>query len=77
MSENHVSTHYITKYRFFLKGRIHEAGFKTIGGFAGRVGAHISTISRIVNGWEVPSPGLQERMAKELGLTIGELGRLL
>jgi hypothetical protein len=62
------------RYRFGLRGRIHMAGFRTLGEFSRAVGVDIA---RICCGWEWPSPWLHESIAKQLGLTIRELKELL
>ncbi len=67
----------VPSVRFCLKARIFEAGYHTFKDFAGKVGIHPVLLSKIVNGHIFPSPGLQKRIAEELGLTLRELRELL
>jgi len=64
-------------YRYFLKARVHECGFKTIKGLAETMEADPNRISRIISGWEFPSAKLQIQIAKKLNLTLSELGKML
>jgi len=65
------------RYRYHLKGKIHESGFRTIGEFSRTSGIDISRISRIVNGWEYPSTILQEKMKRVLKMNSEEFLSLL
>lgn len=67
----------IPTVRYRLKARIFECGFKTFIEFSRRVEVHPTYLSRILNGWDFPSPTLQKRMAEELGLTFKEMRELL
>ena len=67
----------IPEYRFALKAQLAMAGYKTISEFAHRAGVTPSRISRIVTGYEFPSVGLQNRIARVLGIDIKQLSRLL
>lgn len=64
-------------YRYTLKGEIIKAGFRTVSEFAEEIGATNGRLSRTIRGWEYPSPGLQRRMAKGLGVSVKELRELL
>lgn len=73
MKENQLEP----KYRYRLRARISESGYKTQRAYSKAVGSDDRTISRIVSGWELPSLNLSKKMAKKLGLTIKEFGELL
>ena len=77
MKEKTNSKYYEPTFRYVLKARIYEAGFKTMGLFADRIGIDLSKISRIVNGWEIPSPKIQQKISEELDITVKELRELL
>jgi hypothetical protein len=64
-------------FRFALKAKIHGAGFRTISEFSNAIGFGAHRISRVVSGWELPSPAMQKAMADGLGLTIKQLKELL
>ncbi len=65
------------KYRYSLRAKIHEAGYRTLTEFSKHVGVDTGRISRICSGWEIPSPGLCEKMVSSLGVTVRELKALL
>jgi len=48
-----------------------------MGEFAHEINSSDTRLSRIIRGWEYPSPGLQGAIAKGLGLTLRELLELL
>lgn len=60
-----------------LKAEIFRAGYKTFQDFAARVEIHPVMLSKVVNGHLFPSPNLQRRMARQLGLTLLQLKNLL
>ena len=64
-------------YRYKLKGKIHSSGFRTLTEFSERINVDVSRLSRVCSGWEIPSPGLKEKMAKGLEITSQELKALL
>jgi len=64
-------------YRFALKSRIIDAGYKTLTDFSKDLNTDLSTISRVVSGWELPSPKLQKDITKVLCITLRELNDLL
>ena len=64
-------------FRFALKARIIESGYRSAAQFARSIGITFQTLSPIINGWKIPSPGLQKRLAEGLGLTLAELKHLL
>ena len=64
-------------YRFAFRAEIHRAGFQTITEFCEKVPVDPSRVSRILQGWEMPSPKLQRAMAKTLGVTVREFSALL
>lgn len=67
----------IPEYRFALRGKIHERGFKKLQDFAAEIGVNKSTISRVLNGWEFPCPSIQDKFSKRLDLTDTELMEML
>ena len=46
-------------YRFELKGAIHSAGFRTAREFCEQNGFDEAQVSRVLNGWHLPSPRMQ------------------
>jgi hypothetical protein len=73
MSERAISP----KYRFRLKARIAEAGFRTMKDFAAAVGSDASRVSRIVGGYEFPSAKLASTMAEVLKVSHDDLKQML
>ena len=65
------------KFRGKLKGKIYEAGFKTMIDFAHHIGTDPARISRVLNGWEFPSTNLQTRIAEGLNIRLDDLGKIL
>lgn len=64
-------------YRFELRGRIATAGFRTLHDFGKAIGVGSPKISRIICGWELPSPKVRAVMAEKLNLSIDEFVSLL
>lgn len=64
-------------YRYRLKGSIHAAGFRTIREFSEAVGFDEAQLSRVLNGWHLPSPVMQKKMAETLAVSLTELRGLL
>ena len=67
----------LVKFHNKVKAQLAMAGYKTISEFACQVGVTPSRISRVVTGYEFPSVGLQNEMARALGINIKHLSRLL
>jgi transcriptional regulator with XRE-family HTH domain len=65
------------EYRFDLRSQMAKAEFRSGAEFAKDIGVSQSTMSSILNGWQYPSPNAQVRMARGLGISLKELGRLL
>lgn len=65
------------KYRFALRAKIHEAGYRTLTEFSQAVGTNLPLVSKICSGWELPSVPLSRKMAKKLGITLREFERIL
>jgi len=65
------------QYRFSLKSKIIEAGYRSVGDFARQHGIDDCRLSRIINGWELPSKRLHRSIAKGLGITLREFKELL
>jgi len=64
------------KYRYQLRAKISEAGFRTITKYSEACGVGVAKISRVVSGWELPGLKLSHDMASTLGLSLDELGEL-
>ena len=67
----------IPRYRHQLKGAIHSAGYQHIKEFCLRQGMSNSRLSRILGGWEWPSPRNQKALAEGLGVNIRDLQNYL
>jgi hypothetical protein len=65
------------KYRYKLKARIFEAGFKTVQEFAAAAGTDPSRVSRVIGGWEFPSDCLARSMADALRVSAQDLEQML
>ena len=65
------------KYRYGLKARLAQCGYRTAAQFCRAADLDPATFSRIVNGWELPSVEIQRRLCFYLGLSGGELRELL
>jgi hypothetical protein len=65
------------EYRFKLRAKIAEAQFRTLTDFSRILGINVSQVSRVVSGWEWPSPKLQQDMAKALHVSFEEFQGLL
>lgn len=65
------------KYRYALRARIHQAGYRSLTEFSRELGVNVSRISRICSGWELPSRALSRKIAEELGMTMRELKDVL
>jgi hypothetical protein len=65
------------RYRFRLKGKIHEAGFRTMAEYAEAANVDASKVSRVVGGWEFPSKLLAERLRRPLDVTLDEFCNLI
>lgn len=64
-------------YRYALKSKIVGAGYRTLTDFSRAIHTDLPRMSKIINGWEVPSFILQDRIAKGLNLTMKELKEIL
>ena len=64
-------------YRFNLKAKIHASGFKTLHEFAESSRLPRNKISRVINGWEIPSHDMQVIMARHLKMRIKAFKALL
>jgi len=67
----------LAEARCNLKAEIVRTGYKTYTEFAQDVEIHRVYLSKVLNGHMHPSPALQRRIAKCLGLTMRELRELL
>jgi hypothetical protein len=65
------------KFRFNLKSKIIEAGYKNIREFADESGVGLPKLSRIIRGWEIPSTNIQNKMARALGMSLENFQKLL
>jgi len=67
----------LARYRYALRGEIHSAGYRTLSEFSKATDVELSKISRIVNGWELPTPRLEKSIAAGLGMSISQLRKIL
>jgi predicted ATP-dependent Lon-type protease len=65
------------QYRFALKAEIIKSGYRTLSEFANAIDSDIARLSRVIKGWEIPGPSLQNAITQRLGLTLDELAELL
>ena len=65
------------RFRYAFKARIIEAGYKIMGEFSEALGVKLSRISTIIQGWEIPGPSLQRKLAQKLGISLRELKGLI
>ena len=65
------------KYRFLLRAKISEAGFRTLNEYAIETGLNVSKVSRVICGWEIPSEKIAVRMAEPLHLNLDEFIKFL
>jgi len=65
------------EYRFDLRSMMAKAEFRSGSEFGEAIGVSQSTMSSILNGWTYPSPNVQAKMARGLGLSLKDLGKLL
>jgi predicted transcriptional regulator len=63
-------------YRYKLKGKIHESGYRTQNEFAKAAKLDIAELSKILYGLTPTKPGLH-KIADALSMSVGELKRLL
>ena len=64
-------------YRFGLRAKMYESGFKTVKEFSLAAGSDPTRISRVFAGWEFPSPQLAAAMAAALGITHEKFKELI
>ena len=64
-------------FRFNLKSKIIETGYKNIREFADESGVGLPKLSRIIRGWEIPSTKIQNKMARALGISLKDFQKLL
>ena len=64
------------EYRYQLKSMIHAAGYKTATDFSKEIGVDLAIVSRVINGWTLPSPTTARKMAAALNITPREFARL-
>ena len=67
----------VPSYRYTLKSEIIRAGYQNMTEFCSEIDASLPRLSRVIHGWEFPSPGLQRRIAAGLGITVKQLRALL
>jgi len=72
-----MESRYEPKYRYGLRAKIHESGFRTLTEFSKDVGVNIARISRICSGLELPSVDLSRSMSSKLKITLSDLHSLL
>ena len=64
-------------FRFNLKSKIIETGYKNIREFSDESGIGLPKLSRIIRGWEIPSTNIQNKMARALGISLKDFQKLL
>ena len=64
------------KFRYRLKAKIIEEGYRNLTDFSNGIGIDLPRVSRIICGWEYPSLIFQRKAADALGVTIKELQTL-
>ena len=64
-------------YRYALRARIHASGFKTLSQFADKAGVHVSIVSKIATGRELPTKRVAGLIANGLGISIEDLKEYL
>lgn len=77
MQRDHITGTTTPKYRFRLKSELHRVGFRTDGQFAEAIGYDRATLSRVLNGWWIPTVRMQGRMAAVLNITLRELQTMI
>jgi transcriptional regulator with XRE-family HTH domain len=65
------------QYRFKLKAEIVRCGYRTLSEFASEINCPQSILSRVVCGYELPSPSLANRIAEALGIDLKNLRELM
>ena len=65
------------EYRYLLRAKVSEAGFRTLNDYAIKAGLNISKISRVICGWEIPSQEIAMRMAAPLDIALDDFIKLL
>ena len=49
------------EFRYKLKSRIVAAGFRNMTEFCAEIEEDLTRLSRVLNGWELPAPRLQQK----------------
>ena len=75
--ETNSQTPAMPSQRFALRAAIIEAGFLRYNHFAKAIGINQAYVNRVLTGFMFPSGRVQRLMARELGLNLSELRRLL
>ena len=65
------------EYRYKLKGAIIARGYKSASDFARAAGFTDAHLNSIINAWRYPSPLIQQKICKGLGVNVKELQELL
>jgi hypothetical protein len=64
-------------YLYGLHAEIVRAGWHAIRPFCEDSGVNYWTANQILNGWRRPSPGVQQKLKKALGITQKQLNAIL
>lgn len=64
-------------YRHGLKGLIHASGYRSQKQFSEDIKYDTGDLSRVINGWMIPSQNVQKVMIKKLRITSEHLVKLL
>ena len=65
------------RYRYQLKAKIAEAGYRSTRELCRVGGLDETYVSKVLNGWMLPGPTLEGKLANMLGLTIREVRGLV
>jgi hypothetical protein len=64
-------------YRYQLKSKMILSGYRTNCALAKQINNDPARISRILNGWEYPSPRMIQQLSQALGISVKDLVQLL
>jgi len=65
------------EFRYKLRGAFLSAGYRSVGEIAEATGFRPNTLYTVFSGWRHPGPGVQNAMARTLGISLRELRGML